>query len=78
MPNTQRAIDRVSYYRHLPNIRKGTPCEVDGEIGVIWGGNPADNLDVRFNDGRIRSCHPGWRMKILNDNGGVLYESSDE
>lgn len=50
-------------------------CEVDGENGVIFGGNHAANLNVKFNDGRIRNCHPGWRMKVFDRNGDIFYKS---
>lgn len=78
MPNTQTAINHVCLYRGLPRILKGTPCEVDGENGVIWGGNHSANFNVKFDsDGRIKNCHPNWKMKIFDGDGGTLYESDD-
>jgi hypothetical protein len=77
MPNTQKAIDQICTYRGLPNLKKGMACEVDGESGVIFGGNHAANLNVKFNDGRVRNCHPGWRMKVFNGNGDIYYKSDD-
>jgi len=78
MPNTQAAINDVCSYRGLPRVQKGAPCEVDGERGVIWGGNHAANFNVKFDaDGRVRNCHPGWRMKIMNGDGDVLHQSDD-
>lgn len=77
MSNTQTAINHVCLYRGIPRLPKGIACEVDGEQGVIWGGNHSANFNVKFPDGRIRNCHPGWRMKVFDGDGGVLYESDD-
>ncbi len=75
MPNTQEYVDRVCEYRGIPKIKKGTPCEVVGERGRIWGGNSSANFNVKFDsDGRIRNCHPYWKMKIFNKDGSVLYD----
>jgi hypothetical protein len=78
MANTQQAINDVCADRGVPRITKGTPCEVDGMRGKIWGGNRSCNFNVKFDDGgRISNCHPGWRMKIMNEDGDVLYQSDD-
>ena len=78
MANTQKAIYATCEYRGVPRITKGTPCIIDGEEGVIWGGNSAANFNVKYDDdGRIRNCHPYWKMKILNNDGSVLYEHKD-
>lgn len=77
MPNTQKAINDICAYMGIPRIPKGVRCEVDGEVGVIWGGNSAANFNVKFEDGRIRNCHPGWRMKIFSDDGEILHASDD-
>ena len=77
MPNTQKYIDRVCEYRGVHKIKKGTPCMVDGESGVIWGGNSSANFNVKFaSDGRVRNCHPDWKMKIFVD-GKVIHNSDD-
>ena len=78
MANTQKAIDDTCKYRDVQSLKKGTQCIVDGKKGVIWGGNSAANFNVKYDDdGRIRNCHPYWRMKILNNDGSVLYEHKD-
>lgn len=77
MANTQAAINSVCIQRGMPGVPKGAPCEVNGKRGVIWGGNSAANFNVKFEDGRIGNCHPGWRMKIMNEDGGVLHQSKD-
>lgn len=78
MPNTQEHIDRVCKYRGLPEIKMGTPCEVDGKKGVIVGGNTSANLNVLFeSNDTARNCHPGYKMRIFNPWGGVMYESDD-
>lgn len=78
MPNTQSAINLVCRYRGLPSIKKGTPCEVDGNKGVIWGGNHAANFNVKFDaDGRVNNCHPDWRMKITSASGDVIHDSTN-
>lgn len=76
MPNTQKAINDVCKYRCLPRVGKGAPCEVDGRKGRIWGGNHSANFNVKFDDdGSVRNCHPGYRMKIMNDDGDILHKS---
>lgn len=76
--NTQTAINDVCEYRGLPKIKKGTRCTVDEEEGVVFGGNGSANLNVKFNsDGRVRNCHPYWKMKIFNVDGSVLYQHKD-
>lgn len=78
MANTQKAINDVCMYRGLPRILKGSACEVNGEAGTIWGGNHAANFNVKYTvDGRIRNCHPEWKMKIFNSDGEVLYQSDN-
>ena len=74
----QDELDRVCKYRKLPPLKIGAECEVDGKKGVIVGGNCSANLDVLF-DGRrhYNNCHPGYKMRIFNSNGGVCYESDD-
>lgn len=74
MSNTQKRIDEVCEYRGLSKIKKGASCIVDTHCGKIWGGNSSANFNVKFNsDGRIRNCHPYWKMKIFNDSGEVIY-----
>lgn len=79
MANTQKAINQTCEYRGLPYIRKGQPCTVDGDDGVIFGGNTSANFNVKFDsDGRVRNCHPYWKMKIYDgDKSSVIYEHSD-
>lgn len=77
MPNNQEHIDRICKYRNVPNIKKGTACQVGDRKGQIWGGNSSANFNVKFDDGQIRNCHPGWKMRIFNDDGSILYESKD-
>ena len=76
MCNTQKAIDSTGRYRNLPDIKKGMACEVDGRLGMVVGGNTAANLNVKF-DGVVANCHPYWRMKILDFDGNVFYESKE-
>lgn len=78
MANTQAAINDICTQRGLPRITKGSPCEVDGKRGVIWGGNHSANFNVKFDDGHIGNCHPGWRMKIMNEDGDILHQSADK
>lgn len=76
--NSQEAINRVCDYRGLPKIKRGTPCEVDGKKGRVWGGNSSANLNIKFDEsGNIFNCHPYWKMKILNRDGSILYEHKD-
>ena len=78
MPNTQEYVDRVCDYRGVPKIKKGAACSVSGEAGRIWGGNGSANFNVKFDsDGRIRNCHPYWKMKIFDKGGSVIYEYKD-
>ena len=78
MPNTQEYIDLICQKRGLPEIKRGTPCEVDGRKGIIVGGNSSANLNVLFEDcPTVRNCHPGYKMRIFNPWGGVMYESED-
>ena len=75
MSNTQKKIDEVCECRGLPKIKKGAHCIVIGECGRVWGGNSFANLNIKFNsDGRIRNCHPYWKMKIFNKDDTILYE----
>ena len=76
MPNNQGTIDMVCEYRGIQKIKKGTLCTVDGEYGVIWGGNSSANFNVKFTDGRIRNCHPGYKMRIIVD-GETIHNSED-
>ena len=48
MPNTQEYIDRVCEYRAVPPVKKGQPCIVNGDKGLIVGGNGSANFNVRF------------------------------
>lgn len=78
MPNSQIAINDICKYRGLPPVKKGTKCTVDGESGIIFGGNSSANFNVKYDsDGRVRNCHPDWKMKIFNDDGSILYEHKD-
>lgn len=78
MPNTQKYIDATCEYRGVPRIKKGTACIVNGERGEIHGGNSAANFNVKFDlDGRVRNCHPYWKMKILNSDDSVLYQHKE-
>ena len=75
MRNTQKSIDSVCEYRVLPPVKKGQPCTVNGEKGLIVGGNSSCNFNVRFASGNISNCHPYWKMKILTmDRSETLYE----
>lgn len=79
MPNTQKYIDAVCEARGITHrIKKGTPCEMDGQKGQIVGGNHAANFNVRF-DGikTVYNCHPYYKFKILNPDGSVLWEHKD-
>ena len=61
--NTQNAIDVVTKYRGLPNIKKGQMCRVDGRNGKVWGGNASANLNVLFDgESRASNCHPNYKM----------------
>ena len=77
--NTQECIDRVCKHRGLVlPVKVGTPCEVNGKKGFIVGGNTADNFNVLYEDANgVRNCHPGYRMRIFNLMGGIMYESDD-
>ena len=78
MPNTQTYINHVCEYRGVPKVKKGTKCLVNEEPGVIWGGNSSANFNVKFDsDGRIRNCHPYWKMKIYDQDGQIIYEYKD-
>ena len=78
MGNTQKAIDRVCEYRGVPRVKKGMRCEVDGKPGRIWGGNSSANFNVKHDAcGTVFNCHPGWRMKIMSEDGEVIYRSED-
>ena len=77
MTNTQKAIDSTAEYRNLPKIKKGQRCEVEGESGVIWGGNHAANFNVKFDGGGISNCHPGYKMKIFANDGSIIHESGE-
>ena len=77
--NTQKAIDLVSDYRGLPNIRKNQRCEVDGRKGKIIGENSSANLNVLFDgDKRPSNCHSYFKMKIFANNGELIYQSSED
>jgi hypothetical protein len=77
--NTQKKIDEACKYRGLPRVLKHSACEVDGKRGIVVGGNSSCNLNVRYDDmaAGYRNCHPGWKMKIFNDDGSLLYASAD-
>ena len=76
--NTQQAINAVTNYRRLPNIKKGQACCVDGRSGKVWGGNASANLNVLFDGAsRASNCHPNYKMKIFNDVGEVVHSSDD-
>ena len=78
MPNTQEYIDQVAKKRGLPEIKKGTKCEVDGRKGIVVGGNHSANLNVLFDDcNHVTNCHPYYKMRIFNKWGGPCYESDD-
>ena len=78
MANTQASIDRVCEYRGLPKIKKGAMCEVNGRGGLVWGGNSAANLNVKFNDTlKVYNCHPGFKMRIFKDNGELIHDSNE-
>lgn len=74
--NTQKKINEVVKYRGLPPIKKGSRCLVDEKSGIVVGGNSACNLNVLFDGWKnVSNCHPGWRMKVYNDDGSVAYNS---
>lgn len=76
--NTQASIDRVCKMRGLGDIKRGTPCEVDGRKGIVVGGNDSANLNVLFEDSdAVSSCHPDYRMRVLNPWGGCSWISDD-
>ena len=78
MRNTTKEIHRICERRGVPKIKKGTRCEVDGTPGKIWGGNSSGNFNVKRDDcGTVVNCHPGWKMKIMADDGEVIYQSED-
>lgn len=78
MGTRQESLDRVCKHRNLPSLEIGAECEADGRKGVIVGGNFSSNLSVLFDgDNHIRNCHPDYRMRIFNKNGGLVRESDD-
>lgn len=78
MANTQKTINDTCNYRGLPPIKKGMKCTVDGETGVIWGGNHAANFNVKFDKtNKVGNCHPSYKMKIFSLDGEVLHQSDD-
>lgn len=77
MSNTQKAINSTVKYRNLPNILKGDKCEVDGKMGVIWGGNSSCNFNVKFDSGEVFNCHPSFKMKIWDSRGVLIHESGE-
>lgn len=75
MPNTQQHINKICRYRGLPKLKKGDRCTVSGRWGCVWGGNSSANLNVKFDDGSILNCHPGYEMVIFQD-GEVIHDST--
>ena len=78
MANNQTAINVVCRLRGLPKIKKGWRCEVDGEPGIVFGGDHSGNLNIKFDAGDVSNCHPGWRMKIWDASGNLVYASPDD
>lgn len=74
MPNTQKYIDAVCQSRGIPRVKKGMACNVNGEDGVIVGGNHSANFNVKFSDGQIANCHPYWRFQIYTPDGVLYYD----
>jgi len=74
----QDTLDKVCKYRNLPKLTVGTCCKVNGRPGIIVGGNTSANLSVLFDDDScVKNCNPGYKMRIFNSVGGLVYESDD-
>jgi len=77
--NTQQRINEIVKQRGLPQIKQFSSVIVDGREGVIIGGNCLGNLNVLFDGDKVaKNCHPYWRMKILNDDGSIYYDSEEQ
>lgn len=80
MGSKQDKLDRVCEYRGLPKIKIGQPCVVNGDKGLIVGGNGSCNLSVRLaKNNHISNCHPLWKMVIKSmDLKEVIFDSEEE
>lgn len=66
---------RVCQKRGIPLAYQGMRIEVDGKMATIVGANDSSNLDVVL-DGSWNAvnCHPWWRTKYFDRDGGLVYE----
>ncbi|WP_405174275.1 hypothetical protein MHI27_17110 [Paenibacillus sp. FSL H8-0261] len=57
---------------------QGMKIEVDGQCGVMVGGNNSGNIDVCF-EGKYyaENCHPWWRTKYFDRKGNLIKEFLD-
>jgi len=78
MKAKQDKLDRVCEHRGLPKIKIGQPCVVNGDKGLIVGGNSSCNFQVKFKDGLTGNCHPEWKMIIKSmDLSEIIYNSEE-
>lgn len=63
---------RFAARRGIPFAQIGMDVKVAGEHGVIMGSNSSANLDVLFDDGQVKNCHPMWNITYCGKNGTVV------
>lgn len=69
---------RFAARRGIPFAEIGMDVKVAGEHGVIMGSNSSANLDVLFDDGQVKNCHPMWNITYCEKNGAVVSAFSGE
>ncbi len=64
---------RICKSRNIEFAYQGMSIDVDGQKGIIVGGNSHNNLDVLM-DGKmhIENCHPSWETTFYNKEMNIV------
>lgn len=75
---TSQAFKENAKYRNVPFAYVGMNVKVEGHKGVIVRHNSSANLDIYFtegdNKGKIRNCHPNWKIQYFNKKWKLIKE----